>query len=100
LFRLGFEYLFQCHKSKEEIAILKLDFEKPFDRIEHSTILEILRARGFGERWIKWIDLILGYGTSAILLNGTPAKEVSGKETHFHLYFFCVGSLSTPINFK
>jgi retron-type reverse transcriptase len=49
----AFEYIFQCHKSKEEILILKLDFEKAFDKIEHSTILEILRARGFGENGLN-----------------------------------------------
>jgi retron-type reverse transcriptase len=90
----AFEYIFQCHKYKDEIVILKLDFEKAFDKIEHSTILEILRARGFGERWIKWINLILGSGTSAILLNGTPgkkitAKEGSGKVTLSHICYLC-----------
>jgi hypothetical protein len=44
-----FEYLYQCHVSKNPIIILKLDFAKAFDSIEHEAIIQILRSKGFDE---------------------------------------------------
>jgi hypothetical protein len=40
------------HKSKEPGVILKLDYEKAYDKINIEFLLEILRGRGFGDRWI------------------------------------------------
>jgi len=57
----SFEYLHLCHKSKKELVILKLDFEKAL-------------AKGFGDKWIEWMRLIFSSGTSAVLLNGVPGK--------------------------
>jgi hypothetical protein len=35
-------WLYQCKCSKNEIVVLKLDFEKAFDTIEHTKILQVL----------------------------------------------------------
>jgi hypothetical protein len=71
----AFEYISICHKSGKEMVILKLDFEKAFDKLEHVAILDILKHKGFGDRWLHWISLILGSGTSHVLLNGVPGRR-------------------------
>jgi hypothetical protein len=71
----SFEYLHQCHASGAPCVVLKIDFEKAFDTVEHHAILEILRAKGFDNKWINMVSLILDSGTSSVLLNGVPGSE-------------------------
>jgi hypothetical protein len=37
------------HKSKEPGVIIKLDYEKVYDRVNIDFLLEILTTKGFGD---------------------------------------------------
>ena len=74
-----FEYIQQCNASKRPIVLLKLDFTKAFDTIEHDAILRILRYKGFNDKWISWMQTILSSGSSSVLLNGVPGNHFKCK---------------------
>jgi hypothetical protein len=78
----AFQYLHICHSSKREIVILKLDFENPFDKVEHQVILAMMQSKGFSNKWLSWIGNILSSGTSQVLFNGVPGKTI-----HYHQGF-------------
>jgi hypothetical protein len=73
----AFEYFHQCKQSSQEVVILKLDFAKAFDTFEHATLLKILQCKGFDDRWLNWIHMILSTGFSSILMNGVSGKKNS-----------------------
>jgi hypothetical protein len=76
----AFEYIHQCHHSKRQIIILKLDFTKAFDTVEHSTIFQMMGHLGFPHNWLNWTQRILDTATTSILLNGVPGKSIICKK--------------------
>jgi hypothetical protein len=64
------------HRKKAPSIFLKMDLARAFDSVSWPFILEVLRARGFGEKWCAWIVAILSSSSSKILINGHATERV------------------------
>ena len=42
-------------RNKHSGINLKLDFEKAYDKVSWRFLEEVLRNKGFDERWIEWV---------------------------------------------
>jgi hypothetical protein len=71
---IAHEVIHSIHKSKQHGVIIKLDYEKAYDRMNLDFLLKILESRGFGETWIGWIRKILFGGSVSILANGEESS--------------------------
>jgi hypothetical protein len=49
------EILHETKKRKQFGIVLKLDFEKAYDKVKWDFLFECLAARGFCNKWCNWI---------------------------------------------
>jgi hypothetical protein len=63
------EVVHDVHHNKEEGVILKLDYEKAYDKVDLSFLEEMLRQRGFSQKWIDKIHMLTCGGSVGIRIN-------------------------------
>lgn len=56
-------------------VILKIDFEKAFDRIQWDFVYEVFTLMKFDPKWVHWIRSIFESSNISVLINGTPTQE-------------------------
>ncbi|KAJ1290602.1 hypothetical protein BS78_02G256700 [Paspalum vaginatum] len=50
-------------------VILKLDFEKAYDKVRWPFLFQTLRMKGFSSKWISWIKTFISDGSIAVNVN-------------------------------
>lgn len=64
------EILHELRVKKKMGIILKLDFEKVYDKVNWKFLEDVLRRKNFDEHWIGWILRVVQGGKVAVNLNG------------------------------
>jgi hypothetical protein len=56
--------------NKKQGIVIKLDFEKAYDKIHWKFLFEVLQRKGFSEAWILQIEQVVQSGRVCINING------------------------------
>ena len=72
------EAIHEVHRSGNPGVVLKLDYEKAYDRVNWEFLLEMLTSRGFRSKWIKWIFSLLKQSSFAVKINDTVSPYFVG----------------------
>ena len=57
-------------RRNDDGVVCKLDIEKVYDHLNWDFVLEVMRRKGFGQRWLSWISWCMSIASFSILING------------------------------
>jgi hypothetical protein len=63
------EIIHSVHQSEEPGVVLKLDYEKAYDKVNWNFLLDVLRKRGFGQKWLAWMEKFWHNGSVGCIVN-------------------------------
>lgn len=74
------ETIHELHRKKYSGIILKIDFEKTYDKVKWPFLLQTLLMKGFSPKWISWIESIISGGSVAIKVNDDVGRFFQTKK--------------------
>ena len=74
------ETVHELHRKKLNVIILKIDFEKAYDKVKWSFLQQTLRMKGFSTEWHALINSFVSGGSVAIKVNDDTGKYFQTKK--------------------
>lgn len=68
------EVVHSIQREDQKGIVLKLDYQKTYDRVNLEFVLEILNTRGFSPKWVGWILQLIKEGSVGVTLNGNDSN--------------------------
>ncbi|KAK3222107.1 hypothetical protein Dsin_009132 [Dipteronia sinensis] len=62
---------------KEGGLLVKLDFEKAYDSVDHTFLDSLLEGMGFGCKWRQWMSSCISSPMFSVFVNGSPTQQFS-----------------------
>ena len=69
------DILYYVNTHNIDGALINLDWEKAFDRVDWSFLIKVMEKFGFPDFTIKWLMNLYSNITSSVLINGYVTKE-------------------------
>jgi hypothetical protein len=63
------ETIHEIHRKRMSGVVLKLDFEKAYDKVNWNFLQQTLRIKGFPVKWCHWISQFVTKGSVGIKVN-------------------------------
>lgn len=98
------EVIHELKRSKGKGMILKIDFEKAYDNVRCDFLEEVLRGKGFPDKWTDWVMQTVRGGKVCVNINGKqgplfqnfPRVEARGPSVPNALQHCCRCSECSP----
>ena len=68
------ELIHHISHSGKQAVFAKIDFRKAFDSVSWDFLIRVMRARQFPDRWVGWIQTLLGSSSSKVCINGLESE--------------------------
>ena len=75
---MAHEVIHEVHRSGTAGLVLKLDYEKAYDRVSWDFLKEMLLSRGFGNKWVDWVISTIHQSTFQVRINDSNGPQFSG----------------------